>query len=285
MNMTQRTDGKWRSLASQLGSYGESAKQTPDGFLEAVRHHKKYYGAIFRAEVAFELKQLGYAIEKGEHGFFEIAGISQNTIKAYSQRRKDIEAFLQENQFTGAKAAAVATLKTRPSKKHINRDTLMASWQAKAALFSASALDEIKQVTQQALPSQTLSEHTVKANHPLAHPDHQRHPLAEQAVNDAIAHLSETRIALREAEIVHQASRYVSGDVSIVSLLDTVETLKKTGELIVLPQEADYRGEAYFTTPALLGYEKRLLQAIAKLCVLACQSRRLSTSCWHRCRT
>jgi hypothetical protein len=179
----------------------------------------------------------------------------------------------------------VATLKTRPSKKHINRDTLMASWQAKAALFSASALDEIKQVTQQALPSHALSEHTVKANHPLAHPAHPSHPLAEQAVKDAIAHLSQMRIALREAEIVHQASRYVSGDVSIVSLLDTVETLKKTGELIVLPQAADYRGEAHFTTPALLDDEKRLLQAIAKLCVLACQSRRLSTSCWHRCRT
>ena len=78
MNATLRQDGQWRSLASKLGHYAQDTPDTPDGFLEAVRHHQKYYGALFRAELAYELQQLGYTVEKtGAHGFFEIAGISR----------------------------------------------------------------------------------------------------------------------------------------------------------------------------------------------------------------
>ena len=78
MNATLRQDGQWRSLASKLGHYAQDTLDTPDGFLEDVRHHQKYYGALFRAELAYELQQRGYTVEKtGAHGFFEIAGISR----------------------------------------------------------------------------------------------------------------------------------------------------------------------------------------------------------------
>src|SRR5262249_895218 len=147
----QRNDGKWRSLASQMGNYGEQVKNTPEGFLEAVRHHKKYYGAVFRAELAYEMTQLGYSVVKSQNGFFEIAGISSDVIKTYSQRRQDIEAFMQAHHFSGAKAAAVATLKTRPVKKQVNRDDLIESWQAKADIFSVPAFQEIKETVTKAL--------------------------------------------------------------------------------------------------------------------------------------
>ena len=63
MNMTKRSDGNWRSLASQSGSYGQNMDKEIHGFLEQVRSHKHYYGLIFRAELAHELKQLGYKLE------------------------------------------------------------------------------------------------------------------------------------------------------------------------------------------------------------------------------
>jgi len=50
---------------------------------------------------------------------------------------------LQENYFTGTKAAAVTTLKTRSSKKQINRDTLMAS-QNSAFLSSSLGRDQVR---------------------------------------------------------------------------------------------------------------------------------------------
>ena len=99
MNLTLRPDGKWRSLASQIGNYGTSHPHTSMGFIEVVRHHKKYYGLLFRAELAYELRHLGYPIEKTHDGFFEVKGFSEKTLKAFSQRRQDIEALLKERGF------------------------------------------------------------------------------------------------------------------------------------------------------------------------------------------
>ncbi len=118
LNMTPRKDGKWRSLASQLGSYRQNSEKIPQGFFEGVRHFQKYYGAVFRAELAYEMRELGYTVEKiGAYGFFEIAGISRDSIQVYSQRRQDILAALKEQGLSGAKAAELATLKTRRAKQ------------------------------------------------------------------------------------------------------------------------------------------------------------------------
>ncbi len=149
MNMTQRRDGQWRSLASQMGDYGEKAKAMPDGFFEAVRHHKKFYGAIFRAELAYEMTQLGYTTVKTQPGFFEIAGMSSETIKVFSQRRQDIEAYMQENNVSGGKAAALATLKTRNAKELVDRETLTARWRAKESLYDIRAFEEAQKTVAQ----------------------------------------------------------------------------------------------------------------------------------------
>ena len=83
-------------MASKLGSYKENVDHEPQGFLEGVRRYQKYYGAVFRAELAYELRELGYTIEKsGAYGFFEIAGISQDNIQMFSQRRQSIENYLE----------------------------------------------------------------------------------------------------------------------------------------------------------------------------------------------
>lgn len=257
MNMTQRRDGQWRSLASQMGRYDEQMPKTPEGFLEAVRHHKKYYGALFRAELAYEMTQLGYGVVKDQQGFFEITGISSAVIAAYSQRRQAITTFMQQQHFSGAKAAAVATLKTRPTKKQVDREDLITQWHAKAELFSVPAFQEIKETVEKALSTE---KDPASGAPTLASVSKVR-----QAVHDAITHLSDTRIALRETEIIHHASKNILGEpVSIKELLHTVDALKKSGDLILLPTAPEFRGELHFTTATLLGYEKELLQAITK---------------------
>ena len=125
MNMTLRKDGQWRSLASQLGNYREKSRKHPQGFFEGVRHYQKYYGAVFRAELAYEMRELGYTVEKsGAYGFFEIAGISKESIQVFSQRRQNIETSLKAQGLSGAKSAELATLKTRRAKQHIDRSEL-----------------------------------------------------------------------------------------------------------------------------------------------------------------
>jgi conjugative transfer relaxase protein TraI len=260
MNATLRKDGKWRSLASKLGHYAQDTPNTLDGFLEDVRHHQKYYGALFRAELAYGMHQLGYTVEKsGAHGFFEIAGISKESIALYSQRRQEIEEYLESHGLSGGKAAEIANLKTRRAKQAIDQRTLKMVWETRAALQGILAFEEARQVVAQSQQQaqvlsspesiQVLSVETLEK--------------AQFAMKEAIAHLSETQVALKETDLLARAIYYSIGDVPISALIPALQAVLQSGELIpITSEEKNEKSERHFTTPALLNYEKALLQAI-----------------------
>ena len=76
MNMTERQDGKWRSLASKMGNYQENTTNNINGFIERVRHYNRYYSKLYETELAYHIKELGYEIRTDtKSGIFEIAGV------------------------------------------------------------------------------------------------------------------------------------------------------------------------------------------------------------------
>ena len=256
MNMTYRKDGQWRSLASKLGSYKENVTNTPQGFLEGVRHHQKYYGALFRAELAYELRELGYTVEKsGAYGFFEIAGISKESIQLFSQRRQSIETYLESKGLTGAKSSELATLKTRRAKEHIDPAELKSIWEARAALRGLLPTQEAQQVVDQATQRSPVSNEKI-----LFAITSEQTVLAKSAVREAIAHLSETQVALRENEIMTRALYYSIGDTPVTTICEALDTAQHNGDLIPIIQPNS--SENRFTTPALLKAEKTILQSI-----------------------
>ncbi len=258
MNATLRQDGQWRSLASKLGHYAQDTPDTPDGFLEAVRHHQKYYGALFRAELAYELQQRGYTVEKtGAHGFFEIAGISRESLATFSQRRRDIEAYLESHGLSGAKAAELATLKTRRAKQAIDQRTLKTLWETRAALCGVLAFEEVREVVAQSRQQAAGTLSSPEQAQPISVETLEK---AQCAIKEAMAHLSETQVALKETELLTRAIYYGMGDVPVSALIPALQAVQRSGELI--PITGDDKGERQFTTPALLGYEKALLQTI-----------------------
>ena len=120
-NMVQGEDGKWRSMANEK-LYGA----------------KMLLGALYRSELARGLKDLGYRLEKTHaDGRFEIAGVPREAIEAFSSRRTEIEAAMEERGL-GASAdsprvAERAALLTRANKRDIDRDELGGVWQRQAA--------------------------------------------------------------------------------------------------------------------------------------------------------
>lgn len=159
MNMTQRRDGNWRALASQMGKYGQEVKGEVNGFIERVRHQKKYYGLLFSAELAFALKELGYELDINKKtGQFEIAGISEASIKTFSQRREQIEKVMKEKGFTSAKAAAVVTLETRKNKEEVDRAQLRETWKARAKDRQIDPFAEAKNAVDNSLQPKSLDE-------------------------------------------------------------------------------------------------------------------------------
>ena len=120
-NMVQGEDGKWRSMAN-----------------EALYARQKLIGMLYRNELAGGLARLGYGVEKTHaDGRFEIAGVSRDTIEAFSTRRAEIEAAMAErNLGTSAdnpRLAERAALMTRAAKRDIDRGELRDVWQKQAA--------------------------------------------------------------------------------------------------------------------------------------------------------
>ena len=109
--------GKWRTMAN-----------------EKLYESKMLIGALYRAELARGLEELGYAIEKTHaDGRFEIAGVPRQVIEAFSTRRAEIEAAM-EGRGQGAPAdnqriAERAALMTRSHKRDVDKEALRESWQ------------------------------------------------------------------------------------------------------------------------------------------------------------
>ena len=121
VNMVQGGDGKWRTMANEK-LYGA----------------KMLLGALYRSELAAGLARLGYGIEKTHaDGRFEIAGVPRETIEAFSSRRTEIEAAMEERGLgapgDNPRIAERAALMTRAKKRDIDRDELRNVWQRQAA--------------------------------------------------------------------------------------------------------------------------------------------------------
>lgn len=114
MNLTQREDGQWVAL-------------TNDEMLKSV----KTVGAYYRAALAERLTAMGYDIRTTRNGF-ELAEVSDQAIKLFSKRSKQIEDTL-EKFFKTRKTASVAlkqhvTMLTRPVKTDTDRAELVKEW-------------------------------------------------------------------------------------------------------------------------------------------------------------
>ncbi len=127
VNMVQGGDEKWRTMVD-------------DGLF----HHQKAIGAIYRAELARGLGELGYEIGKTHpDGRFEISGVPRGVIEAFSTRRAEIEAAMAERGLgepgDNPKLADRAALMTRAAKRDIDRGELGQTWERQAAELGFSA--------------------------------------------------------------------------------------------------------------------------------------------------
>ena len=98
--------------------------ETADGKPHALQprelyRSQQYATAIYRAELASRLKQLGYEIERGKFGQFEIQGYTKEYLEASSPRRKQIKEYLETNKLSGFEAAEMGAHRTRERKTRL----------------------------------------------------------------------------------------------------------------------------------------------------------------------
>ena len=211
-NMLQGQDGKWRGMAN-----------------EKLYRSKMLIGALYRAELARELRNLGYGIEKtGADGRFEIAGVPREVIEAFSTRRAAIEAAMSERGLgtphDNPRLADRAALMTRASKRDVDREALRAHWKRLAREFGFDA---------KGLVASGMERTTAGENRQLRGAKRWRDAanLPGAAVGWAVSHLSEREAVFSRTALLTAALAWEPGAVSIEEAARAVGELEKKGIL------------------------------------------------------
>ena len=160
-----------------------------DGTTGALWSHEMFVekmaaGAIYRAQLATNLRRsLGLIIRARRIGF-DIEGVVAALCRDFSKRRRAIEAKLDEWGDHSAIAAKAATLATRPSKKLLPKEELEARWH-ETALSHGWTEEHARSLIGQALMEQASAQDLAKAVEAEAHRLPVRHRDREHLVRIA----------------------------------------------------------------------------------------------------
>lgn len=250
MNMTQRTDGKWRSLASSVGRYNEQTTTEVNGFIERVRHHNRYYSKVYEAELAFRVKQLGYEIKNDtSSGIFEIADIPREVIDHFSKRRHDIEAMLEDKGLSGGKAAAVATLSTRDDKSEVDREQLKKEWIDTVKTYGL----DLDKIIDKSIQKQQL-------NSVAKEPTEVTNEKAIAIIRESCQTLAVFQSTFSLEQIIAEVSKEaIAKHIDIKTLLGVVDQEIKDGKLLSLANE---QGKTLLMSKNTIDDEKSLIEQI-----------------------
>ena len=118
-NMTRNASGEWRSV--------EPTK---------IRRSEKLIGAYYRNELALRLQALNMAVSPtlvGRVPGFELAGYDRSFLDAFSGRRREILAYLEQKDLSyTAKHTQMAALHTRRRKEDRTLADLVPEWRERA---------------------------------------------------------------------------------------------------------------------------------------------------------
>ncbi len=239
MNMTQRSDGEWRSLSSKAR---EDKSHPENGFREIIYQNQHYLGLIYNSSIAKGTCDVGYDIEvKDQYGNFEIKGIPDAYIKRTSKRRNQIKNSLFEKGFSSAKAAEKANLDTRRSKEAIDNESLLLYWKDEATQFGVDFKALIEDSKQREKGCISTREE-VKVSE-----------TAKDAISDALEQLSNFSTQIKHGDLVRMAFTFARGTIHH-------EELEKEITTRFTDKRLEGVQSTYYTTKALINQEKSFIK-------------------------
>ena len=115
VNAAKCDDGKFRSIA-----------------FDEILKNNKFFGQVFRNELALETKKLGYEITptilSDGSSSFELSKIDQKLIEAFSTRRKEIEELCKLYNVTTKSGRDTIVINSRKSKSLSSQEDIVKAW-------------------------------------------------------------------------------------------------------------------------------------------------------------
>jgi conjugative relaxase-like TrwC/TraI family protein len=176
-NMTETRDGEFRAIQSK-----------------ELYRSQQYGTAVYRSELAWRVKELGYELEVGKNGAPEIKGYSREYLEANSPRSQQIQEHLKEAGLSGAGPAQIAAHRTREEKLPLDRNDVRAQHRAVAEAHGDQPSRVVREARERG-PAQTQ--------------DPARH--AHAAVTYARDKCFEREAVVDQRELMKEALKHASG--------------------------------------------------------------------------
>lgn len=213
-NLAQTSDNKFRCL-------------------EFNARKKMTAGALYRCNLAQSLKEMGYNIEAGAKGSFEIQGINEELRAQWSKRSAQIQEAVGAD--ASAKAKAAAAVKTRHGKEVPDREKNFEKWREEAAVLGVTA-ETVKELRNKETDA------------------------PKQLVEDAevIKKCLKNGIACREESIDAQCLSDAAGVTDAKTAFERAETIKNS--MIQLTKKENGHNVTFYTTLEMIATEVQLAE-------------------------
>ena len=245
-NMTRNRSGEWRSVEPT-----------------EMRRNVRLIGAVYRQDLARRLLALGFRIESTMIGGvpgFEIAGHGREFVDAFSSRRREILAWLDEHGLPWSAALTQqAALITRKKKTDKDIDDLRAEWKERVERLG---LVRDRSVAKPGLGrrAQATQKAARKTGRPYVRTAEELRPeppglSAREVAWRAVEHLAERASVIRETDIRALALGHAPGRHELGDIDAAVTGLVADGHLV----EAQVPGGRSFATQEALGLERAIM--------------------------
>jgi len=206
--------------------------------------------AIYRAELAARLTDLGYELEHRKAHSFEIKGYSQDYLDADSARRQEILKRMEQLGLSGAESAERVSHQTRDKKQHISEDATRAMHQQMAKAFGDQ-------------PAKVVAEALTRQNDVSRDPSESTRA-AHRALTFAKQRLIERTAVFDEYELVRDALHHGLG---VVRLTNTEAAFqqRRAQEKQEFRQVSHYRETApgaRYTTVEMIKLERETIATV-----------------------
>ena len=263
-NLPAETTGKWVAAKFEHDSArpvdGYAAPQlhthvvffdlteTEDGEAHALQPRElyktqQYATAVYRSELAAQLKTLGYGIERGKSGQPEIKGYTEEYLVASSPRRRQIKEHLKKEKQRGADAAQIAAHKTRESKLNLSHDEVQQRHREIAEAFGNQPDRVVRAVKETARDIEQEAPHRI----------------VQSAMTFSKERNLEREAVVDERELLRDALRRSMGDATFTEVRTEFEKRVGAGEFIEAEKRSGGPSRA-FTTEEMIGYERDTIQ-------------------------
>ncbi len=233
-NMTCGADGRWKSVEPTQ-----------------IHRNARLIGAYYRNELARRLAARGYAIVPAMAGripSFEIAGYGRALREAFSTRRREIVAWVDERGLERTSASLqTATFATRKRKAEPVQAVLRREWLGR---LRAAGLDAAPQMVRSREPVEMAA---AAPRAPSAAPS------AIEIVGRTMARLEERQPVFAAHELEALALAHSPGSHSIAAVREAVAWMVRDGHLV---EASLSRADRAFVTERTLKAERRVIAAM-----------------------